>query len=196
MDLIEAEDARASSIRRELDDLRKRLNELESADAQSISALDRLRSAAGVLAPFAGTAAVRGPGLRVELRDSPLRTSPTGDPNDLVVHQQDIQAVVNALWASGAEALTVNGERITAASAIRCVGNTLLLHGNVYSPPYIVEAVGDPTRLRDGLDADPLLDTLREAVDDFRVGFDVRTVGRIDAPAFRGVIGDRYAEAA
>ena len=196
VDLIEAEDARASSIRRELDDLRARLNALESADAQTISSLDRLRSAAAVLAPFAGTAAVRGPGVRVELRDSPLRTSPTGDPNDLVVHQQDIQAVVNALWASGAEALTVNAERITATSAIRCVGNTLLLHGNVYSPPYIVEAVGDPARLRAGLDADPLLDTLREAIDDFRIGFDVRTVGRVDAPAFRGVIGDRYAEAA
>jgi len=196
VDLIQAEDARASSLRRQLDDLRKRLNDLEAADAQSVSALDRLRSAAAALGPLAGTVAVRGPGVRVELRDSPLRTSPSGDPNDLVVHQQDIQAVVNALWASGAEALTVNGERITATSAIRCVGNTLLLHGNVYSPPYVVEAVGNPTSLRDGLDADPLLDAFREAVSDFRVGFDVRTEQRIDVPAFRGVITDRYAEAA
>lgn len=196
VDLIEAEDARARDLRKQLDDLRARLDALEADDAQRVSALAGLQREADALAGYAGTAPVRGPGVHVELRDSPLRTSPSGDPNDLVIHQQDIQAVVNALWAGGAEALTVNGERITATSAIRCVGNTLLLHGNVYSPPYVVEAIGSPDALQNGLATDPLLDVFREAVSDFRLGFTVHTETTLDLPAYVGFVGDRYAEAA
>ena len=69
-------------------------------------------------------------------------------PDDLVIHQQDVQGVVNALWAGGAEAMTIMGQRVVATTAVRCVGNTLLLHGRVYSPPFVVTAVGDPARLR------------------------------------------------
>ncbi len=57
-------------------------------------------------------------------------------PDDLVVHQQDVQAVVNALWAGGADAVQVMDQRLLSTSAVRCVGNTLLLNGRVYSPPY------------------------------------------------------------
>ena len=64
------------------------------------------------------------------------------DPNQLVVHQSDLQAVVNALWAGGAEAMTIAGQRVIATSAVRCVGNTLLLNGRVFSPPFEVAAIG------------------------------------------------------
>ncbi len=64
------------------------------------------------------------------------------DPNQLVVHQSDLQAVVNALWAGGAEAMSIAGQRVVATSAVRCVGNTLLLNGEVFSPPFRVEAIG------------------------------------------------------
>src|SRR5690606_41382455 len=64
-------------------------------------------------------------------------------PDDLVVHQQDLEAVINALWAGGAEALMVQDQRITSLSSVRCVGNVLLLHGRHYSPPYRISAIGD-----------------------------------------------------
>ena len=82
---------------------------------------------------------VRGPGLTVTLDDAPERRDRLGGhatPNDLVVHQQDIQAVVNALWAGGAEAMTIQGQRVIATTGIKCVGNTVVLHGVPYSPPY------------------------------------------------------------
>ena len=65
-------------------------------------------------------------------------------PDDLVVHQQDVQAVVNALWRGGADGVQVMDQRLIATSAVRCVGNTLILQGRVYSPPFTVTAVGDP----------------------------------------------------
>lgn len=196
VDLIRAEDERARALRAELDDLRADLSVFEGGGSLRVRRLDALRKAAGQLAPFAGLAAVRGAGLRIELRDSSLRASPTGDPNDLVIHEQDLQAVVNALWASGAEALAINGERITAASAIRCVGNTLLLHGAVYSPPYRIGAIGDPARMRGGLRDDALVGRFRVAVEEFRLGFDIAPAKRLELPAFRGIVANRFAERA
>src|SRR6185437_12861986 len=104
----------------------------------------------------AGLTALRGPGLTVRLDDAPRRADgsrPAGArPDDLVVHQQDVQAVVNALWAGGAEAMTLMGVRVIATSAVRCVGNTLLLDGQVYSPPFEIAAIGDQVRLQRSLD--------------------------------------------
>ena len=102
------------------------------------------------LAAAAGLAAVSGPAMKVTLNDAPLDSGqlPQGaSPNDVVVHQQDVQAVVNALWAGGAEAMMLQDQRVIATSAVRCVGNTLVLQGRVYSPPYVVTAIGDPARL-------------------------------------------------
>ena len=65
------------------------------------------------------------------------------DPDDLVVHQQDVQSVVNAMWAGGAEAMMIMDQRVLTTSAVRCIGNTLLLQGRTYSPPFVVTAIGD-----------------------------------------------------
>ena len=71
-------------------------------------------------------------------------------PDDLVVHQQDVQAVVNALWRGGADGVQIMDQRLIATSAVRCVGNTLILQGRVYSPPYTITAVGDPDAAQPG----------------------------------------------
>ncbi|MHB8510747.1 MAG: DUF881 domain-containing protein [Actinomycetota bacterium] len=186
VDLIQAEDQRDSQLRGELDDLRKQLSALEAGDAGGRSDLAAIRKLFESLAPYAGLAAIKGPGLRVTLQDSPLRRSPTGDPNDLVIHQQDMQAVVNALWAGGAEGIGVNGERITALSAIRCVGNTLLLHGNLYSPPYVISAIGNERAMKASLSADPGSERLRLVSETFKVGYAVTVQSSISLPAYRG----------
>ena len=68
-------------------------------------------------------------------------TDETRDPLDVVVHQQDIQAVVNAMWRAGAEAVTIQGQRVISTTGIKCDGNLVSLHGVPYYPPY--EIVGD-----------------------------------------------------
>ena len=79
------------------------------------------------------------------------------DPNYLVVHQGDIQAVANALWAGGAEAMTIQGQRVIATTGIKCVGNTVVLHDVPYSPPYVISAIGDPVALLTSLEDNPYL---------------------------------------
>jgi uncharacterized protein YlxW (UPF0749 family) len=96
-----------------------------------------------------GSIPVTGPGVTVVLDDAPASAALLAGvaPDDLVIHQQDLQAVIAALWAGGAEAMTLMGERVTQTSAFRCTGNVLLLHGQVFSPPFVVQAIGDPEQL-------------------------------------------------
>ena len=138
----------------------------------------------------AGLVAARGPGVTVSLDDAPRqpgRPELSADPDDLVVHQQDVQAVVNALWAGGAEAMTLMGQRIISTSAVQCVGNTVILHGQVYSPPFVVTAVGDPSELRGSLDADPGVAFFKTFVERFGLGYAVSTQDDVTLPAYDGL---------
>jgi uncharacterized protein YlxW (UPF0749 family) len=148
----------------------------------------------------AGLTEVRGAGLTVRLNDAPKRSDgslPTGtSPDDLVVHQQDVQAAVNALWAGGAEAMTIMGVRVIATSAVRCVGNTLLLGGRVYSPPFVVTAIGDPDALRTALDAAGGVQLFREAATDFGLGYQVKQEGDVTLPGYDGSTDLQFAKPA
>jgi len=161
--------------------------QLTAAAGSSRVAAERARGDALVLP--AGLVAVTGPGLTVRLDDAPRRDGqpPASDnPDDLVVHQQDVQAVVNALWAGGAEAMTLMGQRVISTSAVRCVGNTVVLHGRVYSPPFVVSAVGDPERMRLALDQEPGVEFFRTFVDRYGLGYAVTASTRLSLPAYDG----------
>jgi uncharacterized protein YlxW (UPF0749 family) len=191
IDLIAAEDIRTRSQKRELDRLQAELARLQKSAVEA--GLAGVQQEIDHFGLYAGLADVSGPGVVVEMRDSTLRRSPKGDPNDLVIHQQDIQAVVNALWAGGAEAVSINGERLTSDSAVRCVGNTLLLHGSVYAPPYRISAIGDQVKLVAILGSDPLVDRFRIFVEDFHLGFTIQRSGNLTVPAFHGLVSDSSA---
>ena len=114
-----------------------------------------------------GQALTRHPQRRPAERHRPAPGYPEPQPNDLVIHQQDLQAVVNALWQGGAKGIQVMDQRLISTSAVRCVGNTLILQGRVYSPPYKITAVGDPERAQEGarrVPGDPELPAVREGL--------------------------------
>ncbi|WP_102144037.1 DUF881 domain-containing protein [Mycobacterium hubeiense] len=142
-----------------------------SADA-ALAAITR-RSAS--LTAAAGLDPMRGPGLVVTLndaqRDAQGRFPRDASPDDLVVHQQDIQAVLNALWSAGAEGIQMQDQRIIGTSAPRCVGNTLLLNGRTYSPPYVITALGDAARMQAALAAAPLVTLYKQYVVRFGLGY-------------------------
>jgi len=140
---------------------------------------------------------VKGPGLELELMDAPIPAEgvPEGyTADDYVVHEQDVQAAINALWAGGAEAIAVMDQRIISTSAVRCVGSTLLLHGQVHVPPYTVAAVGPAELMRRALDASPRLGLYRQYVDLLGLGFTVRESDSVTVPAYEGPLAARYAQ--
>jgi uncharacterized protein YlxW (UPF0749 family) len=97
------------------------------------------------------------------------------------VHQGDIQAVVNALWAGGATGLQIMDQRLISTSAVRCVGNTLILQGVVYS-------------LRAALDASPDLIDYKDAVAQYGLGYAVKTLDRVTLPAYTGNVTLNFAQ--
>ena len=112
------------------------------------------------------------------MRSGTPSEQPGADPDDYVIHQQDVQSVVNALWQGGAEAMMLQDQRVISTSAVRCVGNTLILQGRVYSPPYTIAAIGDVERMRGSLDRDPDVANLRGWSVAVGLGYTVEAVGR------------------
>ncbi len=144
----------------------------------------------------AGLRGLVGPGLAVTLDDAPRdQQVPSGiDPNLLVVHQQDIQAVVNALWTGGAEGLSLQGQRIVSTTGIKCVGNTVVLQGVPYSPPYRIVAIGESSALYDALEASPEVQNYRDYVRaPYNLGWSLRTQRRLTVPAYAGPLSLQFA---
>jgi uncharacterized protein YlxW (UPF0749 family) len=156
----------------------------------SDAALAAMLKRAAELAADADMNPVHGPGLVVThndaQRDANGRFPRDASPDDLVVHQQDIQAVLNALWSAGAEAIQMQDQRIIATSEPRCVGNTLLLNGRTYSPPYTITAIGNAAAMQAALAAAPLVTLYKQYVVRFGLGYreevkpDVQIVGHTE----------------
>jgi uncharacterized protein YlxW (UPF0749 family) len=178
---------RYGRLRREVDALGRQAGRRDARVSAEQRAADRL-------APDAGLTPLSGPAVRVSLDDAPSDQHGHSTPDDLVVHQQDVQAVVNALWAGGASGMQIMDQRLVATSAVRCVGNTLILQGVVYSPPFRITAVGDPERLRAALDASPEVRIYRQYVAEFGLGYTVTTLGATTLPAYTGNVTPKYAE--
>jgi uncharacterized protein YlxW (UPF0749 family) len=174
-------------LQSEVDILATEVNDLtETKISPALSArINQLEQATG-LTPVSGSA------LRISLDDAPREPgSPLPDgvaPDDLVVHQQDVQSVVNAMWRGGATAIQVMDQRIISTSAIRCVGNTLLLQGQVYSPPFVVTAIGNTSELQQALKDEPGVALYREYVERLNLGWDVSILNQTTIPAWQGSI--------
>lgn len=131
------------------------------------------------------TRPVSGPGVQITLSDAPPGQIPEGaTPNDLVIHQQDIEDTMNALWSGGAEAMTVQGVRVTSRTVIRCIGNVILVDGTSFSPPYVIQAIGDPATLRATVTANPRMVNYQAYVTKYGLGWDMQTKDSLSfAPA-------------
>lgn len=137
-----------------------------------------------------GELPVTGEGLRYTLRDAPSvqQTAVGQDPreNDDAaqgrVLDRDLQIVVNGLWAAGAEAIAVNGQRLTALSAIRSAGQAVLVDFRPLVPPYTIEAIGDPAGLQSRFADDVAGSYVQSLQDNYDIGVDVQTAQDLRLP--------------
>ena len=189
--LIARQQRTLALLTRQENDLRQRIAAATALAGVGDRRVRELRDQADQLAAAAGLTPVTGPAVTVSLDDVP-RPDQQRDlnagarPDDLVIHQQDVQGVVNAMWAGGAEAMTIMGERVIATTAVRCVGNTLLLHGRVFSPPFTITAVGDPARMRRALAADPAVQVFQQYVAVYGLRYAMTTSAKATLPAYTG----------
>ena len=136
----------------------------------------------------AGLTDVRGPGLVITMNDSLADLGAT-DLNYYLVHDEDLLNVVNELKASGAEAISINDQRVVAMSEIRCAGTTILVNGQRLAPPYVIKAIGDSAMLESGV-------TLRGGYVDILKGwgirFDITKESDIFIPKYNKVISNKF----
>ncbi|MFF8031419.1 MULTISPECIES: DUF881 domain-containing protein [unclassified Streptomyces] len=178
------------ALRDDIETLAERDNGSTRAEADKLDDLEQR----------AGTQKLRGEAITVTLDDAPpdatakLPGYPEPQPDYLVIHQQDLQAVVNALWQGGAEGIKVMDQRLISTSAVRCVGNTLILQGRVYSPPYKVTAVGDPGKLKKALTSSPAIQNYMVYVNVYGLGWDVEDNGTVTLPGYSGTVDLHHAK--
>ncbi len=138
---------------------------------------------------LAGLTDVQGKGITVVLKDSSEET--TGSSVNYVIHDGDLRDVVNELVASGAEAISINGERVSGRSAIRCVGPTVTINNKYFASPFTIKAIGDPDTLEAGLNIrDGVLDIMRA----FKIDVTITKSNKIQIPKYNGVVTFNYAE--
>lgn len=188
-DLVREGSASVRALEAEITEVSARIDALAGAAAPSSPSAQARR---------AGLEPMSGRGVRVVLDDAPPRDP--GDPlwatlsaDDVIVHQADVQAVINALWRGGARGIQVMDQRLVATSAVQCVGNTLLLQGQVYSPPYVITAVGPPRLLQAALAADPQVAAYRSWGEVVGLGYAEERIAEVELPAYTGPVTATYA---
>lgn len=191
-DLIASTSDSASSLEQQATALRAQVAAANRAAGAASSTVAAERAKGDRVTGPAGLEAVTGPGLTVSLDDAPRPASgqpnASDNPDDLVVHQQDVQSVINALWAGGAEAMTLMGERLVSTSAVRCVGNTLLIQGRLVGPPFVISAIGPRTGMRAALAIEPGVALFERFVHDYGVRYAVTSRSRLHLPAYDGAL--------
>jgi uncharacterized protein YlxW (UPF0749 family) len=173
----------------EVNSLRSSLDEISAGpdDAELKEQLDRARILAGVTE-------LRGPGVEVTLNDSKITLKPGENPNLYVLHDEDVLRVLNEIRAAGAEALSLNGERILASTEVRCTGPTIVLNKDKrLAPPYVITAIGDPDTLESSI---KMKGGVAETLQFWGIQVGVKKMNQVTVPAYSGGVKFDYAKAA
>ena len=129
--------------------------------------------------------------MTVTISDSKAPSPSDEDNSAYIVHDSDLRDIVNELCAAGAEAVSINSERIVSTSSIRCVGNTILVNNKRCAPPFEIKAIGDSSTLESGLNIrGGVIDVLRL----YKIEVNVTKMSKINIGKFGGTLSFRHAE--
>ncbi len=174
--------------------LREELAVAQLQASQQTGQLADVRAALEQEQVLAGLVPVQGPGVVVTLDDSSKApVGPGANIEDYIIHEYDLRDVVNLLWNGGAEAISINNERLVNTTSIYCVGSTIMVNDTRLSPPYEIRAIG-PRQPLEALLSDPAnLTLLRPRIKSYGVKFAVSWAETVDIPAYSGTFRLRYA---
>jgi uncharacterized protein YlxW (UPF0749 family) len=180
-------------LRNQISAAEQDVQRFQEESTSSSAALDALNQRLAAARLGVGLTAVRGPGVIVEIADS-KRVVPQGEnPANFIVLVDDLRDIVTALWASGSEAISINGERLVATSSIYGVGASVLVNTAFLSPPFRIEAIGSEGLL-DRFQTHPaFLGRVARRINFFGLEFASQASGELTVPAFVGTTRFRWA---
>lgn len=179
-DNIKERNAEYTSRKETVDELEDEIRQLQQ-ESLSLPG-QRLFEASQFLGLRTGGTAVVGPGVVVEMEDAKPADGQALTSSDRV-QDFDLQVVVNGLWAAGAEAIAINGERITAMSAIRSAGDAILVDFQPLQAPYVISAIGEPNRLETGIAANQAGQHLQLLNSTYNIGVSTKTSDELELPS-------------
>lgn len=184
----------ANMLREQITELQQDIEELRAAIDENIALQneiireyielqndDQLRREWDVIKLQTGLVGVEGPGIRITLDDAPAR-EPDIPFSWFIIHDYDIRSILNDLKIAGAQAIAINGERVVPMSEQICAGPTIIINGNRYPVPYVIEAIGDPDELYEAINTSFKIYELRQ----FNIKVDIKKTDKIRISKFSG----------
>lgn len=185
--------AQQDDLKAQILDLRSRITAIEGTSQGSAAAVRQLNDDLQTARIAAGLIPLTGTGIVLQLEDSVQPVATDANAADYLVSAQDLRTVVEELWSVGAEAISINGERLTATSAIIDIGSSVLVNSAYLAPPYQITALG-PKGLYESLSAAPgFVDFVRARAQGFGIRLSFAEPNSVDIPAFAGTVSLRYA---
>lgn len=176
-------------LRKEVTELRDRIAEYEESASKVSGFTDAMKKELEKVRMASGLVEGTGKGVIVTLDDSNVPRQPGEDPNLFLVHDEDLLKVTNELFAAGAEAVSINGQRITTTTDIRCAGPTIIINSVKVAPPFIIHAIGDPHVLESSL---KMRGGVIESLRVFGIQVNIKKHDDIDMPAYTGPIQFKF----
>jgi uncharacterized protein YlxW (UPF0749 family) len=169
-------------------DLRTQIGQLEASDPGSAAQVQQLNDDLEQARIAAGLIALSGPGIVFRLEDA----GAPGGGVDALVSARDIRVVVEELWLAGAEAIAVNGERVTVSTAFLDIGGSVLANSAYLAPPYTIAAIG-PTNLYDRVRSSAsFVAFVSDRVEATGIQLSVAELDTVEVPAFAGTVNVRF----
>ncbi|WP_152948028.1 DUF881 domain-containing protein [Desulfofundulus thermobenzoicus] len=185
--------AQVNALREERDTLQKQVRDLRDQLDRAAAGpnLESMKEELNRVRVQAGLVEVTGPGVEVTLNDSNVEVKPGENPNLYVLHDEDVLKIINELKAAGAEAMSINGQRMLATSEIRCIGPTILTnHNQRLTPPFVISAIGNPDTMINALQ---MRGGVVEQLQFWGIQVGVKKVAQVTVPAYTPGVRFDYA---
>ena len=188
---IENTKVEIENIKKELEDLHiiieskeEELEVLEDISKGDENIIDVLKDNLYSNMIVSGYVKLKGPGISIKMYDNPDSEIVGFDINDDIIHDSDVLNILNDLWLAGAEAISINDERVVSTSEIKCNGPIIRINDRAIGTPFIIKAIGNPQVLMASVNAPDTYGDLLKNV--YFIGFEPKIEDKVIVPEYRG----------
>jgi uncharacterized protein YlxW (UPF0749 family) len=183
-----------NGLKQQVAQLRAELNTLQQQSAANQNSRGNAQQLLNQEQIAAGLVPLHGPGIIVTFDDSKVTNlPPNADTANYIIHEYDLRDGINALLGGGAEAISLNGERLISTSSVYCVGSTIIVNSTRLSPPYVIYAIGDGRTLQDAITHSPQISKFMQRKVLYQVILNVQPADDVSVPEFKSAPAFKYA---
>jgi uncharacterized protein YlxW (UPF0749 family) len=182
-----------NDLKAQLQELRAELDKIQSSAASQSGAAGELEKKLDDLKAQAGLGPSSGDGVMVQLDDSHTAAAGATNLDQAICHSTDLTDILNTAWRGGAQAISVNAQRVVSSTSVYCVGSTIMVNGTLLSPPFNIAVIGPQDRVLGAFEDPSQLRDIKARRDVQGLGFRVTRASALTVPAYDGALKVRNA---